>query len=93
MTKAYKIEILFKTSDVYYNLGRTFKTQKAAREWCERQGLVPIFGGKRPSLFWGERNRWGEHGMQAAIREVGRCGWIDSSTEGGIARKIARASF
>ena len=88
--KAYEIEILFTTGGAR-RLGRHFKSQKAAREWCERAGMAPVFGGSRPCMFWTAEDRDGWHGMQATIREAGAQLWPKDSTEGRVARKLARA--
>lgn len=87
MGKAYEIEIVFATGGVRV-VEHEFKTQKAARAWCADHGMTPIFGGKRPSMFWSGKDRYGWHGMQATIREAGSVFWLDSSTEGRAARKI-----
>lgn len=92
MTRKYEIEIIFSECCKSRKLSKTFKTQKSAREWCARQGLEPIFGGKRPSMFWSKRNRWNERNVQATIREVDASTWLDSSTEGRLRDAAARAN-
>lgn len=79
--KSYEIEIMFATGSVR-TLDRSFATQKAAREWCGRNGMEPLFGGKRPGIFVND-------GMTATIREAGSPLWMKSSTEGRAARRIA----
>ena len=83
MKKSYSIEILFTTGGLR-TLDRNFKTQKAAREWCARNNMTPVFGGKRPSMFWND-------GMTATIREAGSAFWVENSTEGRAARMMAHA--
>lgn len=70
---------------------KSFTTQKAAREWLESMGFEPVFKGKRPSIYRSRRDRYGRSGMQATIIEAGRAGWIESSTEGRAALRVARA--
>lgn len=92
MARTYQIEIIFFSNIKPRWLARVFKTQKAARVWCEKNGFTPIFGGARPSMFWSGKTRNGHHGMQATIYETGHMFWLDSSTEGKTRDKIARAA-
>ena len=89
--KRYKIDILFSTGSKERTARRRFTTQRAAREWCKRAGMVPVFGGARPSMYWSAKpDRYGRRALQATIREEGHALWIASSTEGREARRIAR---
>ena len=88
--KAYEIELLFTTGGAY-RLKRHFTTQKAAREWCARSGMSPIFGGSRPAMFWSSAGRDGRHGIQATIYAEGSRTWPAGSTEGRYARAARRA--
>lgn len=92
--KTYEINIIFSTGDKERKLGKRFTTQKAAREWCSSAGMVPIFGGARPSMFWSAKaDRYGRRAIQATIRETGCAFWIDSSTEGRARDAAIRAAI
>lgn len=63
-----------------------FATQRAAREWMERNGFTPVFAGARPTIYQSAQG-----GMQATIRERGRFAWIESSNEARELRRRTRA--
>lgn len=88
MKKTYEIEILYCETCNPKKLNRKFKTFKSAREWCERNGMTAIFGGKRPSMFWSAKTRNGMRGFTATIREVNNVHWIATSTEGNFIHRF-----
>ena len=92
MKKTYELEIVNWThlsteNDPHkytHNIGN-FKTQKAAREFLERNNFAPLFKqAKRPATYVSP-----QHGTQATICISKRGLWPDGSDEMTIAKKIA----
>lgn len=100
MSKAYEIEIInweWQTTksldDMFYFTKnehpriKSFRSQKAAREWLAAQGFRPQFASaKHPSIY-----RSASGGMQATIYEKNNREWTSGSTEGRIRSALARS--
>ena len=71
---------------------KDFTTIKAARAYLIKNGFTPVFASaKRPTMYKSKPDCYGCSGMQATIKEAGNRFWIDSSTEGRTAWKVAKA--
>lgn len=105
--KAYEIEIVnwvwqeamtrnnsFYFCDHKHPRIRRFATQKAAREWLASNGFEPFFkDAKRPTMFHSKRDRYGQSGLQATIREADNDAWIKSSSEAQMRDRLLKAMY